>query len=378
MPIVDHDNALKYMSSLGFKSEREDIFQKYLALPYQVVSDSPTIKHYTEWSIFEGLNLNVNQNPLGNVKVPLEGYTTFVFDNNIPLDFQPSDSVKCGLVKPEDHKLVALTLSLARKISLNKGGKYLVFNSCKGNNFCPVSIDVTVPEGESMEVIYYSDASEVAMPSSAISLDVPKGSSLSFSIVNSSRNSFGFVYAKARVEGEINSSIFSVGQSLGHTEYHVNLEEEALANFNAKALGIGDNKVNILANVNHRGKKSVSNGVLKAVASGSSFTVIRGDAVIEESALDSSTTILGKALIIGDDSKAVVAPMLEVKTGKIVTAKHSASASKVSEDLIFYLENRGLDKRSAEGLIIRGFLSDDNDNQIIRTLVEDAISKMGY
>ncbi|MEM4076905.1 MAG: SufD family Fe-S cluster assembly protein, partial [Metallosphaera sp.] len=143
-------------------------------------------------------------------------------------------------------------------------------------------------------------------------------------------------------------------------------------------LGVESNRVNVLANVNHVGKKSVSNGSLKAVASESSFTIIRGDAVIGENAFDSSTTIVGKALIIGAEAKAVVAPMLEVKTGKIVTAKHSASASKVSEDLIFYLENRGLDKRTAEGLIIRGFLTDDNDNELIRTLIEDALVKMGY
>ncbi|WP_252896525.1 SufD family Fe-S cluster assembly protein [Metallosphaera hakonensis] len=241
-----------------------------------------------------------------------------------------------------------------------------------------MSVEVKVPEGDNADVIYYSDSLEGGMPSSVISLEVPRGSSLSFSIVNSSRESYAFTYTKAKVEGEINSSIFSVGQSLGHTEYHVNLEEEAVANFNAKTLGISSNRVNVLANVNHVGKKSVSNGILKAIASGSSYTVIRGDAVIGESAIDSSTTILGKALIIGEDAKAVVAPMLEVKTGKIITAKHSASASKVSEDLIFYLENRGLDKRTAEGLVIRGFLTDDNDNQIIRTLVEETITKMGY
>ena len=378
MPVVDQDSFLKYISSLGSKAEREEIFQKYLTLPYQVISDSPTIKHYTEWSVFDALNLGIEGTPIKDLSVPLEGYNSFVIGNNIPLNFSPLDSVSSGLVTPEDHKLVALTLAGSRKILINKGGKYLVYNRCQGKIFCPVLVEVSVPDGDNVDLIYYSDGSEGAMPSAVISLDVPRGSSMSFSIVNSSRDSYAFTYTKGSIKGEINSSIFSVGQSLGHTEYHVELADEAVANFNAKSLGIGNNRVNVLANVNHVGRKSVSNGVLKAVASGSSYTVIRGDAVIGENAIDSSTTILGRALIIGDDAKAVVAPMLEVKTGKIITAKHSASASKVNEDLIFYLENRGLDKKSAEGLIIRGFLTDDNDNDIIRKLVEDAITKMGY
>ncbi|AEB94679.1 SufD family Fe-S cluster assembly protein [Metallosphaera cuprina] len=377
MPVVEQESFLKYISNLSFRSEREELFQKYLALPYQVVSDSPTIKHYTEWSVFEGLNLRVEEQGSGDLKIPIEGYSNYIINNN-SYSFTPRESVTCGLVKPEDHKLVSLTLAGSKKVTIDKGGRYLVYNHCKGRLFCPVSIEVNVPEGDHVDLVYYSESMEGGMPSSVISLIVPKGSSLSFSLINSSRNSYAFSYAKAKVEGEINSSVFSVGQNLGHTEYHVSLEDEAVANFNAKSLGVESNRVNVLANVNHVGKKSVSNGSLKAVASENSFTIIRGDAVIGENAFDSSTTIVGKALIIGAEAKAVVAPMLEVKTGKIVTAKHSASASKVSEDLIFYLENRGLDKRTAEGLIIRGFLTDDNDNELIRTLIEDALVKMGY
>jgi len=82
--------------------------------------------------------------------------------------------------------------------------------------------------------------------------------------------------------------------------------------------------------------------------------------------------------MLGKQSKAIVAPMLEVKTGRVITAKHSAAVSRVNEDLVFYLQNRGFDRKTAEGLIIRGFLNDENDISIVKEMVEKIISDLGY
>lgn len=49
--------------------------------------------------------------------------------------------------------------------------------------------------------------------------------------------------------------------------------------------------------------------------------------------------------------------MLEVKTGRVVMAKHSASITRIDENQIFYLQSRGFNKKEAEGLIIRDLLS---------------------
>jgi ABC-type transport system involved in Fe-S cluster assembly, permease component len=378
MPVVDPESISAYIRALDSPYEREELFRKYLAMPYQVVNDSPTIKHYTEWSNFEKLNLNLRERK-SSINTPIaEGYETYQVVNNVLLRGEVRDGIKCGIVRPEDHKLAALVLSSSRVISIRSGGKFFIYNSCEEGLFCPMAVEVKVPEGETADVVYYSRSIGRAMTGGVISLEVPKGSSLSFSMIGDGRNSFDYTFAKGRVEGEISSSLFSAGYSTGHMEYRVELEEEAIAKFSAKALGLDNNNVSLLANVNHAGKRSSSNGILKAVASGSSYTVIRGDAVIGENALDASTTIIGKALIVGEEAKAVVAPMLEVKTGKIITAKHSASASKVNDDLIFYLQSRGFDRRSAEGLIIRGFLTDEGDNELIRKLVEAAIAGMGY
>ncbi|MEW9492651.1 MAG: SufD family Fe-S cluster assembly protein, partial [Candidatus Aramenus sulfurataquae] len=174
------------------------------------------------------------------------------------------------------------------------------------------------------------------------------------------------------------TSIFVAGAANAHVQYKSFLQANSSASFNAKALGTRDNNIDVVTDVIHEGARSVSNGVMKSIAANNSLSVIRGDARIEENALDSSTSIIGRALMLGRDAKAVVAPMLEVRTGRVVTAKHSASISRVNEDLLFYLQNRGFDRKTAEGLLIRGFLSDENDLSVVKDIVERIVSGLGY
>ncbi len=381
MPLVDIDSVKSFLSSFENKSEREEIFSIYERLPYQVINDSPTVKHYTRWENLEKLNLKVAEAKGKETAYPsITGYTRIVIHNNLikeaPINF--SQAVGNSLIKPEDHKLVSLTLSLSRKLSIKQGGKYLIYHYTDEEGiFSPINIEINVPEGENAEVIYYSENKEKSMNSAVISAIVGKDSSLNLTLVNKGNSSYNFVYSKARVDGSINSYIISSGYLEGHVEYHSYLGEGAQAFFSSRALGVENNNIDVITNVYHDGPKSVSNGFMKSVSSGSSLVVTRGDARINEQAIDSSTSIIGRAIMLGE-STAVVAPMLEVRTGRVITAKHSASVSRVPEDLIFYLQNRGFDRKSAEGLIVRGFMEDEGDTEIVKKIIDEIITSLGY
>lgn len=82
-------------------------------------------------------------------------------------------------------------------------------------------------------------------------------------------------------------------------------------------------------------------------------------------------------MILSPFSHASVVPMLEVKTGRVVMAKHSAAVSKINEDMIFYLKSRGLTQKEAEGMIIRGFIEDEVTD-LIRDKIEQILYHLGY
>uniref|UniRef100_A0A2U9IP04 Fe-S cluster assembly protein SufD n=1 Tax=Acidianus sulfidivorans JP7 TaxID=619593 RepID=A0A2U9IP04_9CREN len=379
MPLLDIESSKQYLNFFNDKSSREELFLLYERLPFQVINDSPTVKHYTRWSVLDSLNLKIEKSPLKNVIKEQQGYTTFQIINNNDIQGKLDDSFTNSLISPEEHKLVALTLSLSKKLTINKGGKYFIHHYTDEDIFSPLNIEINIPENESADIIYYSESlGQKSMNSAVLSILSNENSTVNLTMVTKGNNSYNFTYSKAKVKGYLNSYIISSGFSEGHLEYHSYLEEGAQAFFNSRALGVSKNNIDVLTNVYHEGKKSVSNGFMKAVAAGSSFVITRGDARINEEAYDCSTSIIGRAIMIGKEASAVVAPMLEVRTGKVITAKHSAAVSRVPEDLIFYLQNRGFDKKTAEGMIIRGFLEDEGDSDIVKKLINEIMSTLGY
>ncbi len=377
MAIVDKDSASIYIQKLGNVSDRKKLFSLYEEIPYQLIHDSPTIKHYTKWELFDNLNLKVEDGAEKDLNPPLKDYKKISISNNIIQGTEVFDSPKNSGIEPKEHKLVALNLALSKKIVIDKPGRYFIYHYTDQELYSPINIEINESE-DVTDIIYYSESYGKSMPSSTIYLKIGKEATVNFSTIVKGDSSYSFVYAKAEVEGSINSSIFASGSSQAHIEYKSLLGPYSNASFNVKALGIKDNNIDIVSDVTHVGEKSISSGSMKAVAANSSLTVIRGDARIEEIAHDSSTSIIGRAIMLGKESKAIVAPMLEVKTGRVITAKHSAAASRVNEDLVFYLQNRGFDKKTAEGLIIRGFLTDENDISIVKDIVERIISDLGY
>lgn len=378
MPLIDIDSVKEYLNFLENKTKREELLLLYERLPYQAINDSPTIKHYTRWSIIDVLSLQIKKSLQKNIDKE-DKYENFLLINNNDAENKLEDSPTNSIISPTEHKLVALTLALSKKVKINKGGRYFIKHYTDDSIFSPINIEVNVPENETVDVVYYSEAlNPRAMNSAVISLFVNENSSANLTIVAKGNSSYNFTYSKVKVKGSLNTYIVASGFEQGHLEYHSYLEEGAQAFFISRALGVENNNIDVVTNVYHEGKKSVSNGFMKAISAGNSFVVSRGTARIYEEAHDCSTSIIGKAIMIGKGSSATVAPMLEVRTGRVVTAKHSASVSRVPEDLIFYLQNRGFDRKTAEGMIIRGFLEDESDIEIVKRLIEQIVTSIGY
>ncbi|BCU71250.1 SufD family Fe-S cluster assembly protein [Stygiolobus caldivivus] len=374
MPLLDFSTAQSFISKFGNKSEREKLLSLYLSLPYQKVNDSPTLKHYTDWSKFETLNLEVRDSydTRNRYLSEIEGFTSITY----PKDIEGVDETSNSLIRPEEHKLVSLTLALSNKviISSSKYKKVFFHHISSEGVFSPLNLEVKVEDGDVMDFVYLSDSQgQRAMTSSVISFEVGRDAQLNLSIVGLSPSVF--VHSKALVKGELHTNIFASKSFISHVNYSIELMENALSTFSAKAIGINEDNVNVRVSVIHKGKRSKSDGILKAISTDSALSVIGGDAVVSEEALDSSTSIIGRAYNIGKDSKAVVAPMLEVKTGRVQLAKHSASVSRVPEELIFYLETRGFSRKEAESMIIKGFIIDENDPPFLEKIIDKILTE---
>ncbi|MEJ2538097.1 MAG: SufD family Fe-S cluster assembly protein, partial [Calditrichia bacterium] len=80
----------------------------------------------------------------------------------------------------------------------------------------------------------------------------------------------------------------------------------------------------------------------------------RGLVKVYESAENARNFSQCDSLLIGDKCGAHTFPYLEIKN-KTARIEHEATTSKVGEDQIFYLNQRGIDTENAIALVINGY-----------------------
>ncbi len=104
----------------------------------------------------------------------------------------------------------------------------------------------------------------------------------------------------------------------------------------------------------HIGKNTRSTIVSKGISAGRGNNSYRGLVKVLKGATNARNFSQCDSLLIGDKCGAHTFPYIEVHN-KTSTVEHEASTSKVGEDQIFYLNQRGLSTQDAVSMIVNGF-----------------------
>jgi len=104
----------------------------------------------------------------------------------------------------------------------------------------------------------------------------------------------------------------------------------------------------------HIGKNTRSTVVSKGISAGHGQNTYRGQVKIQKGATGARNYTQCDSLLIGDQCGAHTFPYIEVKNAS-ARMEHEASTSKIGEDQIFYLRQRGLSAEEAVSMIINGF-----------------------
>ena len=104
----------------------------------------------------------------------------------------------------------------------------------------------------------------------------------------------------------------------------------------------------------HLGRNTRSTIVSKGISAGKGQNTYRGLVKIAKNATNSRNYSQCDSLLIGDRCGAHTFPYIEVKNTSS-TVEHEASTSKIGEDQIFYLRQRGLATEDAVNMIVNGF-----------------------
>ena len=105
----------------------------------------------------------------------------------------------------------------------------------------------------------------------------------------------------------------------------------------------------------HIGKNTKSKIISKSIALNGGNATYRGKIEIKKDALNSEGSLKCDTLILDDKSKSDTYPINIVKNNSS-NIYHEATVSKISEDNLYYLMSRGIEKEKAMELIILGFI----------------------
>ena len=107
----------------------------------------------------------------------------------------------------------------------------------------------------------------------------------------------------------------------------------------------------------HLGKNSSSRIISKGIAAGHSQNTYRGLVSAHRKATGVRNFTNCDSLLIGDKCGAHTVPYVEAKNST-AHFEHEATTSKISDDMLFYCQQRGLSKEEAIALVVNGFVRD--------------------
>ena len=107
----------------------------------------------------------------------------------------------------------------------------------------------------------------------------------------------------------------------------------------------------------HLGKNTKSTIISKGISAGKSQNSYRGLVKIVPAATHARNYSQCDSLLLGDQCGAHTFPFIDCKN-KSAILEHEASTSKISEDQLFYCQQRGISTESAIGLIVNGYAKD--------------------
>jgi len=127
--------------------------------------------------------------------------------------------------------------------------------------------------------------------------------------------------------------------------------------FYSIAVSNGKQQVDSGTKMIHLGRNTTSRIISKGIAAGKSENTYRGLVSAHRKATGARNFTNCDSLLIGNQCGAHTVPYIESKNATAVF-EHEATTSKISEDQMFYCQQRGLSEEEATALIVNGFVKD--------------------
>ena len=141
-------------------------------------------------------------------------------------------------------------------------------------------------------------------------------------------------------------------------EFYISLEgEEAKVSLSGANLGNENNTQDDTIFISHLKRNCESRQVFKKVLKGNATGVFQGKIYVTAEAQKTDGYQISKGLLIGNESKFLTKPELEIYADDVICS-HGSTCGAIDEESLFYLTSRGVSRKEAIGMLIMAFLDE--------------------
>jgi Fe-S cluster assembly protein SufD len=165
-------------------------------------------------------------------------------------------------------------------------------------------------------------------------------------------------------------------QLLEPIEFILNMEREGVTAeiISLYKLQEGES-VNLVTSSVHKVPNTECFTKIRGILDDNSSSNFVGKIIIKPNAQNTTAYLQDDILVTGNEVKNSSSPILEIEAND-VKASHGATTGRVSEDQVYYLMTRGVDRNEAEELITKGFFESLLNTIIDSKIKEEVISNL--
>lgn len=201
-----------------------------------------------------------------------------------------------------------------------------------------------------------------------------------YSVQNDAGDQYQFNHTRVyqKNASRVNSWVFTLDGKLVRNNLWFSLDGEGCeSHMNGLYLLKGDTLTDNHTVVDHQKPNSFSNELYKGIMDGNSRGVFNGKIYVRPNAQKTNAFQSNRNILLTDSAKVNTKPQLEIWADD-VKCSHGCTTGQLDEEALFYLQSRGIDKPSAQAMLLYAFAGEVIDTvpvEVIREYLIRVISE---
>ncbi|MEI9410214.1 Fe-S cluster assembly protein SufD [Mesorhizobium salmacidum] len=236
-----------------------------------------------------------------------------------------------------------------------------------------VRLPVRVGTGAKAVIVERQAGEGAALTSSVSQLVLGEGAEVTWLIVQEQPDTATHLAQfKAHIGKDAKLTLFvmNAGGRLVRQEIMVKTTGEG-ADFKLRGINLlaGDTHTDVTMVLDHAVPHTTSTEVIRNVVTGKARGVFQGRINVHQYAQKTNAKMACNTLLLSDDGEFSTKPELEIFADDVVCG-HGATVTEIDHDHLFYLMARGVDEKSARGLLVKAFVAEVIEELDDETIVE--------